>query len=114
MRIDTSSMVLWDVFEIPVGLIDDLSEEFGVLFSETDIEEAIKGADLDNPRSVGGKIWEMFVDKLKESLKKNFPHFDEDEFDEVSEYEEFCVMYYGTPFNTKEELEEAIKEAEED
>lgn len=114
MKVDTSSIVLWDVFEIPAGLIDDVCEEFGIFFDESNVEEAIKTADLDNPRSVGSKIWDMFVDLLKDKLKKDYPDFDENEFDEISEYEEFGLLYHGDPFQTKEELKEAMKDAEDD
>lgn len=111
MKVDTSNAVLEDVFEIPVGLIDDLCAEFGIQFGDFDIEDSLKKASLDNPKSVGWRVWLAFVEKLKDKLKNDYPDFDESKFSEISEYENFDVLYNDEPFYTKKEFEKILSES---
>jgi len=104
------------VFNIPSEKIDQLSDEFGVDFSNKDVEDAIFDTDPKSPKTIGAAIWLMFIDKLKMHFFNTYPTFYEEKFDWNSidvGVDAIAVYYDGEEFNNVAEFEELLANQEE-
>ncbi len=103
------------VFNIPGEVIDKLSEEFDVDWDTEDAKNAVMGASLLDPKSIGMSIWIMFMYKMHDTLSRRYPDFDEDKFDwDCSGGIDYYEIYYdGEQISTVSDLEDALAHQDE-
>ena len=91
--------------------IDYFSEELDIDFDTSDIEEAID--ECRRAKDIGSSVWLMFMDKVQDKWREDYPNFDPDKFDWYLNGCDTHIYYDGTEIHSQKDIDSIFDTSEE-